>query len=246
MKSYTLYKHTSPSGKVYIGITSRKPEYRWNHGRGYSEKDQPLFHRAIKKYGWSNITHEILYSNLSETDAKNLEISLIKQYKALKLSYNITDGGDGFRGATYLRGRKHSEETKKRMREVRAGTNRGPKNPMYGRHETAPAYGKFGKQHPASKKVYQYDKLGNFIKEWDCLSDAQRSLNILVTHITACCNGRQKTAGGYIWRRQFDEKLRLDKEKLDFEKTKHKEDNALKDKISLRQQRNRTSNNTSK
>ena len=32
MKSYTVYKHTSPSGKVYIGITCRKPEYRWNHG----------------------------------------------------------------------------------------------------------------------------------------------------------------------------------------------------------------------
>lgn len=23
-----------------------------------------------------------------------------------------------------------------------------------------------------------------------------------VTHITACCNGRQKTAGGYIWKRE--------------------------------------------
>lgn len=37
MKSYTVYKHTSPSGKVYIGITCRKPEYRWNHGKGYKE-----------------------------------------------------------------------------------------------------------------------------------------------------------------------------------------------------------------
>ena len=79
MKLYTVYKHTSPSGKVYIGITCRKPEYRWNHGRGYKEIDQPLFYRAIKKYGWDNITHEILYSGLQEKDAKNLEISLIKQ-----------------------------------------------------------------------------------------------------------------------------------------------------------------------
>lgn len=39
MKSYTVYKHTSPSGKVYIGITCRKPEYRWNHGKGYKEID---------------------------------------------------------------------------------------------------------------------------------------------------------------------------------------------------------------
>ena len=78
MKLYTVYKHISPSGKVYIGITSKKPEYRWNHGRGYKEIDQPVFYRAIKKYGWDNITHEILYSGLQEKDAKNLEISLIK------------------------------------------------------------------------------------------------------------------------------------------------------------------------
>ena len=116
------------------------------------------------------------------------------------------------------------------MRETRKGTNRGSENPMYERHETAPAYGKFGKEHSASKKVYQYDLLGNFIKEWDCLSDVQRHLNILVTHITACCNGRQKTAGGYIWKRQFDEKIKLDREKLELDKYKSKEDIRLKEK----------------
>ena len=116
------------------------------------------------------------------------------------------------------------------MRETRKGTNRGSKNLMYGRHETAPAYGRFGKEHPASKKVYQYDLLGNFIKEWDCLSEVQRHLNILVTHITACCNGRQKTAGGYIWKREFDEKVKLDREKLNLDREKHKDDVTLKRK----------------
>lgn len=32
---YTVYKHISPSNKVYIGITSRKPELRWRKGNGY-------------------------------------------------------------------------------------------------------------------------------------------------------------------------------------------------------------------
>lgn len=242
MKLYTVYKHTSPSGKVYIGITSKKPEYRWNHGRGYKEIDQPVFYRAIKKYGWDNITHEILYSGLQEKDAKNLEISLIKQYKLLGLSYNITDGGDGFRGATHRKGKKASEETKRKMREARRGTNKGINNPMYGRHETAPAYGKFGKEHPASKVVYQYDLLGNFIKKWDCISDVQRCLNIIVTHITACCNGRQKTAGGYIWKRQFDERLKLDRERLNFDKKKAETDASIK-RQSLRK---KSTNTTSK
>lgn len=240
---YTVYKHTSPSGKVYIGITKRKPEYRWNRGKGY-RKDQLLFYRAIKKYGWDNFTHEILYIGLSEKDAKNIEISLIRQYKSLGMSYNITDGGDGGRGLHNKR-KKMSDETKLKMSKSRKGLLAGNKNPMYGRHETAPAYGRFGKEHPASKKVYQYDLLGNFIKEWDCLSDVQRHLNILVTHITACCNGRQKTAGGYIWKRQFDERLKLDREKLAFDKDKHREDNQLKDKISLRQIKNRSNSSNS-
>lgn len=38
--------------------------------------------------------------------------------------------------------------------------------------------------------------------------------------------------------RQFDAKLKLDREKLDFEKKKHSDDNALKDKISRRQSGN--------
>lgn len=29
---YTVYKHTTPSGKVYIGITGQKPERRWQNG----------------------------------------------------------------------------------------------------------------------------------------------------------------------------------------------------------------------
>ena len=225
---YTVYKHTSPSGKVYIGITKRKPEYRWNKGKGY-RKDQLLFYRAIKKYGWDNFTHEILYTGLSEKDAKNIEISLIRQYKSLGMSYNITDGGDGGRGLHNKR-KKMSDETKLKMSKSRKGLLAGNKNPMYGRHETNPAYGKFGKEHPVSKKVYQYDLLGNFIKEWSCLSDVQRHLNILVTHITACCNGRQKTAGGYIWKRQFDERIKLDRERLEFDKDKARSDAKLKEK----------------
>ena len=52
-KIYTVYKHITPSGKVYIGITSIKPDKRWNRGKGY--KDNIYFSNAINKYGWDNI-----------------------------------------------------------------------------------------------------------------------------------------------------------------------------------------------
>lgn len=40
--------------------------------------------------------------------------------------------------------------------------------------------------------------------------------------------------------KEFDEKMKLEREKLAFEKQKHQEDNALKDKISIRQSKNRS------
>lgn len=35
---WSVYKHTSPSGKVYIGITSRDPTKRWANRWGYLNK----------------------------------------------------------------------------------------------------------------------------------------------------------------------------------------------------------------
>lgn len=201
MNNYCIYRHISPSMKVYIGITCRKPKYRWNNGRGYKETDQPLFYRAIKKYGWNNFKHEVLFRDLPEIKAKNLEKALIRHYKNLGLSYNITDGGDGALGAGYTHtGWKHSEKTKKNFSEQRKGTKVGNKNPMYGRHLTNPAYGKIGKDHPASKKVIQFTKEGNFIREWDSISDVYRDLKIIPTNITAVCRGRAKSAGGFKWK----------------------------------------------
>ena len=75
--SYTVYKHTSPNNKVYIGITSRKPEYRWNSGKGYI--NNKYFTTAINKYGWNEFEHSILYENLSKEEAETKEIELIKK-----------------------------------------------------------------------------------------------------------------------------------------------------------------------
>lgn len=81
MKVFTVYCHTlTIDNRKYIGITSIKPILRWRkNGQGY--KDNDYFYRAILKYGWNKFEHEILYEGLTEKEAKQKEIELIKMYK---------------------------------------------------------------------------------------------------------------------------------------------------------------------
>ena len=93
-KKWCVYMHISPSNKKYIGITSLKPEYRWKKGEGY--RTQTVFYRAIQKYGWNNIQHEILEEGLTRDEACMREIYYIDKYKTTdrNFGYNISIGGD--------------------------------------------------------------------------------------------------------------------------------------------------------
>lgn len=95
-KRFCVYKHTCPNGKVYIGQTCQTPERRWRNGEGYNQC--PYFYNAIQKYGWDNIKHEIILTNLTFEEANKEEIYLINEvYKSniSKNGYNIDKGGSG-------------------------------------------------------------------------------------------------------------------------------------------------------
>ena len=51
-----------------------------------------------------------------------------------------------------------------------------------------------------AKKVLQYTKSGEFIKEWQSAMEAQIELGIAQSSICRCCKGKYKSAGGYVWR----------------------------------------------
>lgn len=51
-----------------------------------------------------------------------------------------------------------------------------------------------------SKKVLQYTKNGEFIKEWCSLSEIQRVLGYATGYISACCLGKHEQAYGFIWK----------------------------------------------
>ena len=51
-----------------------------------------------------------------------------------------------------------------------------------------------------SKKILQFTKSGEFLREWSSLSEASKQLKINCGHICSCCNGKRKSAGGYVWK----------------------------------------------
>lgn len=149
--SYSVYKHTFPNGKVYIGITGQNPKDRWhNDGSGYLLKNngeyrQPLIARAIIKYGWENVQHEIIYDGLSKEDAEKYEVELIYKYQSnnKKFGYNIESGGNSIG--------KLSEETKRKISESLKGEN----NPNYGKHRSEETKKKISESHKGDKH-YNY------------------------------------------------------------------------------------------
>jgi hypothetical protein len=51
-----------------------------------------------------------------------------------------------------------------------------------------------------SKSVLQYDKNGDFIKEFPSIKEVERSLGFNHGNISKCCKGNSETCGGFIWR----------------------------------------------
>lgn len=209
--SYTVYKHTSPSGKVYIGITRLNPTNRWKNGAGY--KNNCHFTSAIQKYGWDNIKHETLFTNLSKEEAETKEIELIAEYESnnREFGYNIDNGGKTH-GT-------HSKETRKKMSE----SHKGEKNVFYGKNHTKESRKKISKNRKGQtggSKHWHYGicwsedvrkKMSEAHKKkvkcvetgiiYDSIREAGEKININCGSIAKCCRGVKyfKTAGGYHW-----------------------------------------------
>lgn len=148
---------------------------------------------AIKKYGWKNVEHEILKTGLSKEEACDLECKLIEEYKS-----NIREFGYNIESGG-IKNKELSKETCEKLSEINKK-----------------------QRYKWSKKVFQYDLNGNFIRTWYCIMDAIRALNLPLRardDITCCCKcadyGKnlnvRLTAYGYIWLydNDIEERLRL-------------------------------------
>lgn len=135
---YCIYRHLKPNGEVfYIGIGNLK--------RPYNKKDRSIYWKnTVAKYGYEI---QILKSDLTWDDAKELEIILISWYKRKDCCggtlVNLTDGGEGSAGRMWTEeekkkisiantGKTRTDEVKQKMSDAK----KGEKHPNYGKPMT--------------------------------------------------------------------------------------------------------------
>lgn len=125
-ETFCVYIHTNKvNGKKYVGQTKMNPKDRWG-SNGHRYKECTYFYNAIKKWGFDNFEHEIVYSGLSHAEANKKEQELIELYNTRdhKYGYNIRYGGSN--GVL-------SEETKNKLSQARKDKYTGSNSPRYGK-----------------------------------------------------------------------------------------------------------------
>lgn len=174
---YCVYCHINlVNNKKYIGITKQRPQDRWReNGKGY--QGQTKFWNAIKKYGWDNFEHIILFTNLTLEEANYKEKELIDYFDTIKNGYNVSSGGSPTIHSIQtiqkihnsMIGKKHSEQTKRLISQT--------KSKLYGKKV----------QCVETQQIYE------------TLTIAEQLTGIDKSSILRVCKGKQITAGGFHW-----------------------------------------------
>ena len=176
---YTVYRHTTPSGKSYIGITKnsiRKRIYGGYHHNKYLTA-------AIKKYGWQNIETEIIAEGVSLDEANLLETYYIASFETQDHTkgYNIADGG--------LSWNSRSDEVRMKLSAKARGRKLAPMG-----EETKRKIMMANKR----RKRVECMETGEI---FDSIGEAARKKKIERGDISRCIKGIRKTAGKLHWRR---------------------------------------------
>lgn len=146
---WRVYLHIlKGDNRAYCGITKQDVRQRWVNGRGYRRCLH--FDRAIKKYGWDNFAHVILYVVETREEAVALERLIIWRFHLTdeRYGFNIQRGGED-------RDQAISPEGLKRLHDTFVGGNS-----------------------PSAKSVFMFDSDGKKIRSFETAKEAANFIGI--------------------------------------------------------------------
>jgi len=206
-----IYKVThKESSKTYIGATTASIHKRkLDHVKLSKRKKQRTFYKAIGTYGpdafkWEQIDTA---SNMDELAKKEKEYIL--KYNSKKEGYN-SDVGGGIQKTVYqydLNGRKVNKFTslesagnavnavKQNISSAALGENRTCKGYYWSYSPTFPKKINDSRK----KRVLQYSLYGEYINEFESVSEASKQTGCNKSSISKVCRGERKSCGGDFW-----------------------------------------------
>jgi group I intron endonuclease len=217
-----IYKATSPSGKIYIGQTRQSVGRR--KARHYYEAASGRISKlcsAIRKYG-KDIRWEVVCKDIPLEELDAAEQLYILIYDSYINGYNMTIGGQNppltkeikKKLSKTSRGRKHSEETKKKMSNAHKGMHIGEKNNMYGKKFTKEHRDKISRSNKKEKtrehalniskgkntNKFAVYKNGKLIGIWQNYSECARDLLLSVRSVTRHAKKNNYYHKGYLFK----------------------------------------------
>lgn len=209
-----VYHFMDDSGcTVYIGCSKDYETRIKQHLNKDRKKYNTWFYRWLNK----QIAFEIpffwdILEICTEENYKEREIYWIKEARECNIPItNLTDGGDGNNNqffskesiekrAQKLRGRKHSEETKKRLSEMKKGkiVSQQTREKLRNHFLGTPC-----PQHVIellSKPIIQMTLEGEFIEEFPSLSDAAKSINTRKGSLSNAMKKKVTKFKGFLWK----------------------------------------------
>ena len=136
-----VYIRVFPNGKVYIGQTTRGVKKRWkeqNRAARNNKNGSPKLFNALRKYNYKTKDYIIAYA-INQEQLDMTEKFYIQWYDSIENGYNILLDNSLSGNKAPMFGKKHSQETKKRISQKNSGINNG----MYGvKGELHPNYGR--------------------------------------------------------------------------------------------------------
>lgn len=185
---YYLYRHIrlDTNEVFYVGIGKKsKTGRKFKYKRAYDFAQRSKFWKRIYNKSRKNIKVDFLLESDDKGFIKQKEIEFVALYGRRNLGLgnlvNLTNGGD------YPSEQSFSEKRKLKLKELKKGFI--PCDKFFQNSREIHII-----------KVYQYDLNGNFIKEFESLTEAAKSCSSFTTNISKCCKGKFHTAGGFIWR----------------------------------------------
>lgn len=218
IRIYTLSSSRNPEEIKYVGKTKQTVVRRLQGHLTNAKKALEKGNCTNHNYNWINyelnlgneiIVEEVDSMEFSENENWNwFEQYWIAQFKSwgFKLT-NIRKGGEDNHysqpteeviraRAEHFIGKPRDEKTKSKISEKLSGIKRSEETIEKIRNAIVEKQG---------RSVLQFDREGNFIKEWPAAALAARELGADKANIISCCKGKRKSCKNFIWKYKSEE-----------------------------------------